>query len=292
MEKRLAISFSGGETSGLMSKLVMESMASEYDEVVCVFANTGQENDETLIFVDQVDKAFGLGVVWVEAVVDPNHGEGTRHRVVDFVSADRGGAVFESVIDKYGIPNPDYPHCTRELKGNPIRSYLRSIGWPVGSYDTAIGIRLDEIDRLSPTAPQQRLIYPLVSRFPRMKSDVNMFWEKQSFRLNLKGYEGNCKWCWKKSLRKHLTIISEDPAKYDFPDRMEREKGNCGAGDAKRVFFRSHRSTADLRHMATTTKFIPATDDARQYQPELFSPEMDLGSSCEDSCEVDFGEAA
>lgn len=293
-ERRLCISFSGGETSAMMSHLIMasNSMRAEYDDIQCVFANTGQENEETLEFVDRCDKAFGLNVVWVEAVVSPNHGEGTTHRIVDFETADRDGLVFESVIDKYGIPNQDYPHCTRELKGNPIRSYLRSIGWSVGTYDTAIGIRLDEVDRMSASARDQRLIYPLISRFPSKKAHVNSFWERQPFRLELKGYQGNCKWCWKKSLRKHLTIISETPEAYDFPDRMEREKGHCGSGDARRVFFRGHRTVADLRHLAATEKFTPASDDARQYQPELFSFDMDAADGCEESCEVDFGEAA
>ncbi|RWO22839.1 phosphoadenosine phosphosulfate reductase family protein [Mesorhizobium sp.] len=289
---KLLISFSGGETSALMAKLIVERMANEYDAVQCVFANTGQENEQTLNFVQRCNEAFGLGVVWVEAEVNPERGEGTGATVVGHNSADRVGRVFEAVIDKYGIPNQGYPHCTRELKGNPIRAYLRSIGWQVGSYDTAIGIRTDEIDRISPTAKQQRLLYPLVSRFPRSKPMVNAFWEKQPFRLELKGYQGNCKWCWKKSLRKHLTIISETPEAYDFPERMEREKADCGAGDASRVFFREHRSVADLRRLAATTKFRPASDDARQYQPGLFDLEMDAANGCEESCEVEFGEAA
>lgn len=291
-ERRLCISFSGGETSARMAQLIKTNMVGEYDKIVCVFANTTQENEETLTFVDQCDKAFGLGVVWVEAIVSPNHGEGTTHRVVDFNTAGRSGDVFESVIDKYGIPNQDYPHCTRELKGNPIRSYLRSIGWATGTYDTAIGIRLDEIDRMSAKAREQRLIYPLISRFPLSKPMINAFWEKQPFRLQLKGYQGNCKWCWKKSLRKHLTIITENPEAYDFPDRMEREKAECGAGDARRVFFRGHRSVQDLRRLAATTKFRPAEDDARRYQPELFDFEMDSSFGCAESCEVDFSEAA
>lgn len=176
-ERRLCISFSGGETSAMMASLIKSSnsMMADYKEVVTVFANTGQENEETLEFVDRCDRAFGLAVVWLEAEVNPVHGEGTGCRVVDFGSADRDGRVFESVINKYGIPNQDYPHCTRELKGNPIRAYLRSIGWRVGAYDTAIGIRLDEIDRMSVKASEQRLIYPLVSRFPSKKPHVNEF---------------------------------------------------------------------------------------------------------------------
>lgn len=291
-ERRLLISFSGGETSALMSKLILERMAGEYDQVRTVFANTGQENEETLLFVEQCDKAFGLGVVWVEAEVATERGQGTRARIVDFASASRNGQPFEEVIAKYGIPNANYPHCTRELKGNPIRAYAKSIGWNKGTYDTAIGISTDEIDRMVPAAKDQRLIYPLVSRFPHTKPKVNEFWARQPFRLNLKGYQGNCKWCWKKSLRKHLTIITETPKAYDFPARMELEHPHSGAGVGERVFFRGPRSTADLHRIAATEKFTPATDDARQYQVDLLDwLDADLDACGSESCEVDFGDA-
>lgn len=293
-ERRLLVSFSGGETSALMAKLVKERLSHLYDRVIYVLANTSQENEETLVFADQCDRHFHLDLVWVEAEIHPEAGVGTTARVVDFATASRDGAVFEAMIDKYGIPNRDYPHCSRELKARTVQAYARSIGWKVGSYDTAIGIRVDEIDRISSNACELRLIYPLAetSMFPSTKADVNRHWETMPFRLSLKGYQGNCKWCWKKSLRKHLTIITENPEAYDFPERMEAEKGYCGAGDKRRVFFREERSVADLRHLAATTKFVPATDDARQYQPSLFSPFLDVGAGCEDTCEVNFEEAA
>lgn len=293
-ERRLCVSFSGGETSALMAKLVKERMSGEYDRIVTVFANTGEENEQTLEFVRRCDAAFGLEVVWIEAVVDPQRGSGVRAKIVDFDSAARGGQPFEAVIRKYGIPNRANPHCSKELKGRPIKSYLRGIGWRPGSYDLAIGIRLDEIDRISDSAARDRIIYPLVSRFPTRKAHVNAFWEKMPFRLELKGYQGNCKWCWKKSLRKHLTIITEAPGAYDFPARMEAENGLAGTNPEgrPRVFFRENRSVSDLRRLAATTKFKPADDDARSYQPELFDFDMDAADGCEESCEVDFGVAA
>ncbi|MDO3431169.1 hypothetical protein QWJ46_00580 [Rhizobium sp. CBN3] len=293
-ERRLLVSFSGGETSGLMARVVKERMAHLYDRIIYVIANTSQENEETLVFADECDRHFGLNLVWVEAEIRPEAGHGTRARVVDFTTASRNGEVFEAMIDKYGIPNRAHPHCSRELKARVVQAYARSIGWAAGSYDTAIGIRVDEIDRISPSAKEHRLIYPLAESqmFPSSKADVNDFWARMPFRLRLRGYQGNCKWCWKKSLRKHLTIISENPSAYDFPERMEAEKGHCGAGDKRRVFFREERSTADLRRLAAITKFTPATDDARQYQPSLFSPFLDVGDGCEDTCEVDYEEAA
>lgn len=301
-ERRLLISFSGGETSGLMSKLILENMRDEYDDVRVVFANTGKENPETLQFVQECDEAFGLGVVWVEAQVSQEHGEGTRARIVDFDTASRNGEPFEAVIAKYGIPNANYPHCTRELKGNPIRAYAKSIGWEKGSFDTAIGIRTDEIDRMVPKAREQRLIYPLVSRFPHTKPKVNEFWARQSFRLQLAGFDGNCQTCWKKSRRKLVTIMRRAPEKFDWSERIEREYGEAGAGVGTRVFYRGPRSTLDLRREALDRSIPDATDDAREYQVDFLDwlslngpldADLDLDAcGAGESCEVDFGDAA
>lgn len=289
--RRLLISFSGGETSALMSKLILERMAGEYDEVRTVFANTGQENEETLEFVHRCDHEFGLNVTWIEAV--PSRGrDGAGYRVVDFVSASRHGEPFEDAIKLYGIPNTSFPQCSRELKTRPIKKWAKATGWPSGTFDNAVGIRVDEIDRMSPTAKQDRVLYPLVGRFPHTKTAVNEFWSRQAFRLNLKGYQGNCKWCWKKSLRKHLTIISENPEAYDFPERMEALYADAGAGQGGRVFFREKMSTKDLRRLAASTKFEPVTDDARQYQVDLIEwLDADLEVCGSESCEVDFGVA-
>lgn len=283
----LVISFSGGETSAYMAQWLKANKAKDYDRVFCVFANTGQENEETLEFVDQCDKYFGLNVHWIEASV--NHGQriGTEHQPVSFESASRRGEPFEQVIRKYGIPNKAYPHCTRELKLNPIKSWLNSMG--ITDYRMAIGIRADEIDRMQSDAKEKGLIYPLVNLY-MTKPKVNEFWQAMPFRLDLKGYQGNCKWCWKKSLRKHLTLMNESPEIYDFPERMEHEHGLSGhnVDGTKRVFFRNGVSTKELRELAKKP-FTPAEDDARIYpQPTLFDFDLDAAGGCSESCEVEF----
>lgn len=294
-ERRLLISFSGGETSALMSKLIHERMSEDYDAIRTVFANTGQENEETLAFVDRCDKAFGLNVVWIEAVTPSERGVGARCREVTFETASRDGEPFEEMIRKHGIPNKNSPLCSKELKTRPITRWARENGWLPGSYDLAIGIRADEIDRMSAEAERRRIIYPLVSRFSHTKPRVNEFWQRQPFRLGLKGYQGNCKWCWKKSLRKHLTIIRENPEAYDFPARMEAQYPLAGTNpnNEPRVFFREGRSTEDLRHLAVVTRFTPVVDDARVYQTDLLDwLDADLDLCGSESCEVDFEEAA
>lgn len=81
----MAVSFSGGRTSAYMSYLIKNHW-SETHELHFIFANTGKENEETLIFVDQCDRAFGLNVTWIEAI-----DEAPFYRVVDFHTANRGG---------------------------------------------------------------------------------------------------------------------------------------------------------------------------------------------------------
>ena len=297
---RLCISFSGGETSAFMAQAILSSpIGRAYDSVKTVFANTGQENEQTLEFVRRCDVAFGLGVVWVEADVHPADRKAPTARVVNFNTASRKGEPFEAAIRKYGIPNQAFKHCTRTLKLAPITDYLRGCGWAPGSYDTAIGIRVDEVDRISAKAKTNRIVYPLVEWWPTTKPEVNTWWRLQPFRLQLKGYQGNCSWCWKKSLRKHLTLLRETPQIYDFPERMEREYAHVGPEfsgtrkthqsalpqDYRRTFFRGGLSVADLRALlAERPDMANATDDAQEFS--LFSPVYDVGAGCEETCEV------
>lgn len=289
---RLLVSFSGGETSGYMLHWCKNNIVKNYDEARVVFANTGQENEETLRFVKKCGNHFGVEVVWLEAVVNHEKGKGTKHKIVSFESADRFGRVFEDMIKVYGIPNKAYPHCTRELKLQPITSYCRSIGWAKGSYDIAIGIRADEIDRMDYQAREKGIIYPLISKIPTTKPMVNEFWHNMPFRLVLKGYEGNCKWCWKKSLRKHFTLLSERPEIYQFPADMERKHALAGHNKdgSKRVFFRDFVSTIRLVELYEQAgDFVRADDDTQvSRQNDWIGFDIDMAGACSDSCEVEF----
>lgn len=266
---RLLVSFSGGKTSGYMAHLLKREWSDVFD-LLFVFANTGQEREETYEFVRRCDEYFDLDLVWVEAEVFHGSRKGCGHRVVDFNSADRTGQVFEEMIKKYGIPNQAWPHCTRELKANPIRSYAKSIGWNV--YFTAIGIRTDEAQRGS---PDDAFVYPLISHFPTDKIDVNTFWESMPFTLELEEHQGNCAWCWKKSAKKLHKLIDESPEIFDFPDRMEKLYGLAGhnTDGTSRVFFRGNKST----EMLFAEHSLMASSEARD-DPDLFS-------GCSESCE-------
>ncbi len=295
MKKKLLVSFSGGETSGYMAQWLLKNKQDEY-EMVFVFANTGQENEETLEFVEKCDKEFNMNLIWVEAVVNKEHGKGVRHKIVNYKTASRNGEPFEDAIAKLGIPNLPNPYCTRDLKLAPINSYMRSIGWKAKQYYTAIGIRNDEIDRVSADRKKKKIYYPLVTDMPMSKPKINFWWQQQKFRLNLKGYQGNCKWCWKKSTNKLLTICLENPEYFDFPKKMEEKYGYFTPDSRKHnkdmkppyTFFRMQRSAKDLFKLSKLP-FKKAKDDATVYdwQISIFDDEdLDTSNGCDESCEI------
>lgn len=288
--KNLLVSFSGGETSGYMAYWLKKHYKEIGFENICfVFANTGQENEQTLLFTEQCDKAFNLGVVWVEAKVNQEKGKGIRYSIVDFKSASRNGEPFEDVIKKLGITNQPNPFCTRDTKLNPIESYAKDF-FNGEKFATAIGIRIDEIDRVSASRKDRNLIYPLVQNIPMSKQKVNFWWSQQSFRLELKGYQGNCKTCWKKSDAKLYQLAKEDVTQFEFMDRMERTYGRVGyefERDPKsknRTFFRNHRSAQDIiRESKDWSGFVRDDSTDVNDQLRMFDSEScEIYSNCGD----------
>lgn len=280
VKEKVMISFSGGRTSGYMTKLLLDNLSDKYEFVV-VFSNTGQEHDATLEFVHNCDKYFGFNTVWVEAVIDPVKGKGIRHKVVTYETASRKGEPYEAMVAKYGIPSQAAPFCSNYLKRYPIESYMKSLGLTSKDYKTAIGIRTDETRRVSKTAGARNIIYPLVDMFPSDKQDVLDWWEEQVFDLEVPEHQGNCVWCWKKSFTKLLSIMDVNPEAFDFPAQMEELYGFQKLGDTPDVpftFYRGALSTEGLRQMHAErgmqgAKVIPI---ARMYED----------SGCSESCEV------
>ena len=58
-EKILVISFRGGRTSGYLTKKLLEEKH-KWKDVVVIFANTGQEHEKTLDFINNCDKYFAF----------------------------------------------------------------------------------------------------------------------------------------------------------------------------------------------------------------------------------------
>lgn len=247
MKANLVISFSGGRTSAYMTKYLLDNFSDKYNFYV-VYANTGQEHEKTLEFINNCDKYFNFNTVWVEAIVHHNERKANTHKIVNYQTACRDSFLFEEMIKKHGIPNKAFPHCTRELKLAPIYSYLKSIGLKNGDYEMALGIRADEKRRVSESADVRNIIYPLVD-LDIDKTDVLYWWSKQDFDLEIQEHQGNCLWCWKKTDKKHFRNIQSNPEWYDVPMMLEQKYPNVGSHQDKslpRVFFRNNRSTKDM----------------------------------------------
>tara|TARA_R110002074_G_scaffold397850_1_gene588841 strand:- start:61 stop:894 length:834 start_codon:yes stop_codon:yes gene_type:complete len=267
----LMVSVSGGRTSAYMAYMLKANASHLYD-LTYVFANTGAEHQDTLRFLNEVDTQFSLGIVWLEAVVHHNKRIGSTHKQVTYQTASRNSEPFTQVVKKYGVPNKSYLHCTRELKLNPIRSYMREIGG--ADITHAIGIREDENRRVSKNATKDNLVYPLVDWFPTDKQDVLDFFAQYDWDLAIPEYLGNCVTCHKKSFKKLMQVHKEMPDVFSWTGEMEREYGHVKAPDKDRVFFREHRSTEDM------IKLFAATNA----DPKNFINDKDAG--CSESCEL------
>lgn len=270
----ILVSFSGGRSSALMAKSMKEDTYWSQKNLLFVFANTGKEREETLRFVHRCDLEFGLRVVWVEAKVNPVLGEGTTFTRVDFESASRKGEPFEAVTAKYGIANTNFPHCSRELKRQPIDAFAKTMFGT--DYVTALGIRADEIRRLK---KKPEYVYPLAA-WSVTTADVRDFWNNNDFDLQLKDYEGNCDLCWKKTLRKKLTILKDDPSVANWWIEMEQKYSMIqlpGRQENKEGFYWNRDNIPVTQILEESRRpFIPVTDP--DFKPD---PRMDTGSPCQ-----------
>jgi hypothetical protein len=259
--KQYIVSFSGGRTSAYMLFKMIEKHGKE--NVLPVFANTSKELPETLDFIEKCSIEWDIDIVWLQALIQENKGEGTTYEITDYKNAKRKGEIFDSMIGKYGLPNKNYPHCTRELKQRPITKYLKD-HFP--NLPIAIGYRIDEKRRINrDKAEKENWIFPLVDEFPTWRMMVRSFWSQYRFDLDLKDYEGNCDFCWKKSQKKRLTLIKERPNIADNWEQWENE--------SEFVFDRDGIRISKLKELATKP-FRKAIDELELMgcNPELFAP--------------------
>ena len=289
-KKKIVVSFSGGETSAYMLERILKEYG-ETHEILVVFANTGEENEETLEFINNVSIHLNINIIWLE------YNGHLKFKVVDFESAYRSHDLkeiankwqnhpFRKYISIYGLPSIKKPECSRELKERTIDRYLSSIKWAPKDRTKAIGIRADEIDRAKESW------YPLI-KWGIIKQIVNKHWNKKPFRLMLRGYQGNCKTCYKKSLRKLVTLYRENPFLFLFFQQMEIEfpfRYNEAYEPVMSKIFRENKTVNDIAFMSLDKSIQNAVDDSinYEYQIDLWNgAELDISNGCSESCEAD-----
>lgn len=240
------------------------------DRLIFIMMNTGKELKQSLEFAKKCDEHFDLGLNYLEAVVNKGR-TGTTHKKVNWQNLDKKGKPFYEMLKKYPLPNNMASNCTRELKQRPKESFLRFIGWDKAI--SVVGIRKDEEHRKSLNAEKERIIYPLCDEILVDSKFIRNWWDRMPFDLELKDYEGNCDLCFKKSLKKRLTIIKENPNIADWWLEMEN---TFSTESIPRFDLRTNVSIGELILMAKKP-FETAKDQHHlsKQQLELFNFETD-----------------
>jgi len=244
--RNIFISFSGGESSALLLLRCLDQY--KQDNILVCFANTGDEDEETLKFVKKTQDFYFIKIYWLEAYVSPLKGKGVMPVIVDFETASRDGKPLLDQAAKLGKSAITSPHCTRDLKVIIMHKFAKAYFRGEG-YTTMQGIRFDEPTRINwHTAKEKGWDYPL-ARWRITKPYVNNFWKRhekeKGFRLNLKPNEGNCRLCFKKSEKKLIELIRAKPCLVLFRMTMELVTEND-----KHDMYRKNRSIFDLLEIA------------------------------------------
>ena len=262
IDEPACISFSGGRTSAYMLHKVLEAHDGDLPEFAKVtFANTGKEMPQTLDFVRDVGKKWGVDIVWLERFArrsreDEKNKYVYETKIVDYESASRHGEPFAALIKaRRYAPNPVARFCTADLKIRAIKEYLVDICGFETPYTSFIGIRGDEQRRASKLngtieSGQERYL-PLYIEGVTAK-DVGRFWNNNDFDLNLPNNNGvtdwgNCDLCFLKGTSKKQSIIRERPELADW--WIEQEDSLKGKGKGNGSYFR--KDTPSYQTMKT-----------------------------------------
>lgn len=264
------LNFSGGLTSGYMLWLEIQKNKNFRNEFIVAFENTGKERDETLDFVHAVEMNWEIPIVWLEycrypaslipSDIFPTERRITNHKklqaarkathwfnIVDYQSADRTGSPFDDFLSiSSALPTAVGRGCSAQLKIRTCIRYCFSIG--LHDFDSYIGIRNDESHRaIQIKATCENFLHP---KFPLIdnniiKSDVENFWLKQPFTLQLKNYEGNCDLCFLKSDWKRRAIMRAAPQRAYWWIKKEKDFTKQARVGTK-ITFRNNETYEDV----------------------------------------------
>ncbi len=265
------ISFSGGRTSAYMLWRVLQAHGGKLpNEAHVIFSNTGKEAEETLAFVDECSRRWGVPIIWVEYRT-----EAPGYALVDFQTASRNGEPFEALIKARNyLPNPVSRFCTVELKILRAVDVMRAIGYD--EHDNLVGFRADEPARVAKIVADPSGGTKGVERYAPLavagigKHDVARFWKTQDFDLALPNVGGvtpggNCDLCFLKHAKQIVSLIAERPSRAVWWARQEGSITNpkvTGGG-----YFRNDRPS-----YAQMAAFTAAQSDAFGHDDEEAIP--------------------
>lgn len=256
--KNIMVTVSGGRSSAMAARHIQTHEDYKDCNKIYVFANTGQERIETINFLKDIVRYWGIDLVLLEAVGSEIMGVGITYKVVTFETLSMNSEPFEEVIKHVnkgiysGLPHQDAPYCSSRMKTIPCEKYANDI-FGKGNYIKSIGYRYEDMPKRitwKEIAMDKKRIFPLLTDFGYAlgQKDLNKWWDLQPFKLQIHGKYGNCELCWKKSKETLVENIRFGVRSIDWWDRMERTYGN--------VSFRGKLSINDLVRMAE----LPTTE--------------------------------
>jgi hypothetical protein len=221
-KEQLLVSISGGRSSAMMAYLLeTEERYSQYEKFY-VFANTGKEIPETIHFLRGVARDLEINIHLIEGHVYYGERKSSGYVLSDWSLLDMDGKPFEKMSAKYGMCGIGAPHCTRELKVNPIQAWMRDNLKKGTDTTRALGMRFDEESRLK---EDLSYIYPLAD-YKVCEQDVYDFFEDHrfdKFRLAIEKWEGNCDFCFKKSWSNLKKMALKYPNRLLWCDDMQEK---------------------------------------------------------------------
>lgn len=124
------------------------------------------------------------------------------------------------MVKKYGVPNFNTPYCTSRMKTEPHDAWCND-KFGKGNYTSWLGIRADEPHRLSyynsnfdmftQDIPEELAIRYLAEIDCSGKPQINEWWAKQDFDLEIDETLWNCVFCIKKSEVKLYKAAQDEP---------------------------------------------------------------------------------
>lgn len=282
--KNIFCSVSAGYSSVMMAIKIKEWYPDH--NIIFAMANTSKERTESLSFMNECDKLYKLDLKWIEAEFHEK-GIGVTAKVVKYKNLKTKGEIFEDGIKKLGIPSNMNKWCNRDMKLIPLKKYADSV-FGLNNYSIAVGLRIDEMDRVRKDYKDNNVFYPLMD-YKISKKERNKFWDNEPIKITIPAYKGNCDLCFEKSNRKLMTIIKEEPDMAIWWDSMIKkyshiEKENSPSyNDLLKenngmTFYRGYKTIEDLVKMAEEP-FSKATDEYI-YENDLFDLEDECGSGC------------
>ena len=180
------INFSGGKTSALMTILNYRQ-----NDLV-IFADTQREHPKTYKFINDFEAHENIPIIRISY----NNG-------------------FRGMLEHKKwqlIPNRVKRECTIELKIKTTKRYLRA-NYGKQNYEWLVGFRADEERRVKSYQKKQNYIFP---KFPLYeagidKAQVNDYWSKKSYTLEIPAILGNCTLCFLKGKNAIINILRSYP---------------------------------------------------------------------------------